>query len=326
MNTDAELQTQNTEVFYDESPAENVVDVDAFLDNKWDEIQSREEQDVKNNDIDLQKNQVEHKENEAEAEKITRKAPSSWKKHAQESFSSLPEAIQDEILRRENDFHNGLQNYKNLQSIFEPYQPTMQQLGISPEYAVQQLLAVDNVLRNGSQQQKMEALQNILSEYKIQNQDNIVSHETNSNQDLFYKQINDTLAQIKSKQADFDKYLQHQSMQETHRLNSEIMEFAKDKEFFVDVRDEMALLLANGKAKNLQEAYDKALRLNDVVFEKVQSQQKAKESAELMRKATEAKKAARNNVTSSRPFPASANVGKGSIDDFMNEQYDKIFK
>jgi hypothetical protein len=324
MNVNTELQTQNTEVVSHENNSGSEMDVDSFLESKWNEIDSREDQNININDIDLEKTPAEPQENQLE--KNTKKAPSSWKKHAQESFAALPEAIQDEVLRRENDFHNGLQNYKNLQSIFEPYQPTMQQLGISPEHAVQKLLAVDNVLRNGSQQEKMEVLKNILNEYKIQNQDNLAPRETNNNEDLFYKQINDTLSQIKSKQADFDKYLQHQSMQETHRLNSEIMDFAKDKEFFVEVRDEMALLLANGKAKNLKEAYDKAVRLNDVVFEKIQSQQKAKDSAELMRKAADAKKAARNNVSSSSPFPENSNVGKGSIDDYMTEQYEKIFK
>ena len=55
--------------------------------------------------------------------------PSSWRANVREQFAALPAEVQEEVLRRESDFHKGIEQYRtdadygrNLKSVFAPYQ------------------------------------------------------------------------------------------------------------------------------------------------------------------------------------------------------------
>jgi len=61
-------------------------------------------------------------------------------------------------------------------------------------------------------------------------------------------------------------------MVEDVQLNQSIEQFAQQHEYFDDVRETMADLLDKGLATTLDDAYVKAVRLNDDVFAKAQGQ------------------------------------------------------
>ena len=103
-----------------------------------------------------------------------RKYPSSWKKEPNliNTYADLPDSVIEQIEKRENDFHNGIADYKERAQVADrfnqaisPYMATIQQLGVAPEVAVQKLLGADHGLRYGTPEQKMSQLQSLAQSY-----------------------------------------------------------------------------------------------------------------------------------------------------------------
>lgn len=73
----------------------------------------------------------------------------------------------------------------------------------------------------------------------------------------------------------------HERFQQTEnqQIESTLSAFASDPKhpYFQDVREDMGLLLSNGKAKTLEEAYSKAVRMNDGIWSQLE-EEKAKEA------------------------------------------------
>ena len=84
---------------------------------------------------------------------------------------------------------------------------------------------------------------------------------------------------------------QQEQAQNAATLN-EIAQFSKGKEYFEEVKPAMVKLLQSGMATTLQEAYDKALKLDDELSEQIQKATQARTEAERRRRANRAAKAA----------------------------------
>jgi ferritin-like metal-binding protein YciE len=103
---------------------------------------------------------------------------------------------------------------------------------------------------------------------------------------------------------------QHIERQQAETLQSTISQFEQAKDangkplrpHFADVRLDMGRLIASGAAQGLEDAYAKAVRMNDAVWAKAQAveeaERAAKAKAEAAAKAAEAKKAASINLRS----------------------------
>jgi hypothetical protein len=102
---------------------------------------------------------------------------------------------------------------------------------------------------------------------------------------------------------------QGQQAREAASLNSEIADFSKGKEHFETVREDMAALLQTGRATTLQDAYDKAVRINPVTFAAEQAKQLAMQNADKAKKAADAKRSASVNITSRGVIAPKAAVG-----------------
>jgi hypothetical protein len=90
---------------------------------------------------------------------------------------------------------------------------------------------------------------------------------------------------------------------EEANLGQTIEQFADGKEYFEDVRGTMADLLDRGLAKDLDDAYTKALRLNDDVFGKWQASQHANTDRQRLEQANQAAKAAKASAVSVKGSP-----------------------
>jgi hypothetical protein len=112
---------------------------------------------------------------EEPAEQLPEKRPpSSWKKDAAAEFDKLPAHVQDEILRRETDFHRGIEGFKthadlgkSMERAIQPYMQTIQSLGVSPDAAVGKHLQADHILRTSAPDQKAAYLSQLAQEYGI---------------------------------------------------------------------------------------------------------------------------------------------------------------
>ena len=191
-----------------------------------------------------------------------KRAPSSWKKEAAAEFDKLPPHVQDEVLRRETDFHKGIEGFKqhadlgrSMERALQPYMQTIQQLGVAPDQAVGALLRADAMLRNPDPAQRAQYFATLAQQYKI----DLGQVAQVPQKDPYTFELEQRLAQLQQQQEQFQ---QSQQQREREALNSELQAFAATAEHFEAVKEDMAALLQAGRATDLKAAYDKAVYAN----------------------------------------------------------------
>ena len=106
-------------------------------------------------------------------------------------------------------------------------------------------------------------------------------------------------------------------------LQRHIDDFKKDKPYFDEARDDMVALLNGGRAKGLDDAYEKATYANPEIRQRILTDQRKaedkKRDAEAKAKAEAARKSASINVKSSSVSP-----NPKTIDDTLEETYRQI--
>ncbi len=248
------------------------------------------------------------------------KAPNTWRKEAQEKFASADPVIQAEIEKRENEFHKGIEQYKaaanfaqSMERSIAPYSATLQSLGISPDKAVNELLAADHRLRYGSAQDKANYMQVLAQTYGVD--------MSLAQQEQQY--IDPNVSAMQQRVQQLEGYLQQQQLmgqqQEQQTLNSEIAAFSADPKHshFDAVRGHMAALLQAGQAKDLADAYEQAVYANPSTRAAMLQQQADTARKENALKAQQAKTAASVNVRARPSMPTSQPIG--SMDDTIRQ-------
>ena len=223
-----------------------------------------------------------------------KRAPSSWKKDAAAEFDKLPPHVQDEVLRRETDFHKGIEGFKqhadlgrSMERTLQPYMDTIRQLGVAPDQAVGALLRADAMLRNPDPNARAQYFATLAQQYGI---DLGIAAQV-PQKDPYTLQLEQRLNQLQQQQESFQ---QSQQEQERNALNSEIQAFASTAEHFEAVKEDMAALLQAGRATDLKDAYDKAVYANPQTRQALLEQQRSEalKQAQTAALATRAKAAA----------------------------------
>lgn len=262
-------------------------------------------------------------EEEAPAKAIP--APQTWRKEAAEAFAALPDVVKAEVLKREEDIHKGISQYKDdaafaqsVKSVLQPHAELFKQSGVDPLRQVQSLLNAHVSLATQSAEQRLHTFTQLASEYGVSISDlsNLVDSTTpevlalrQELNTLKSNLTNMTQAQLSAKQA------------ETTAL---VSAFAQDPAhpYFDEVANDIAVLIERGVAGTLAEAYEKAVWMNPTIRAKEtarqqeEAQAKAKEAAS--KKVAEAKKATAANIKS-KAKSGSATTPLGSIDDTLSE-------
>ncbi len=220
----------------------------------------------------------------------------SWKKEAQTALSSLPPETQHMIQEREEQFHRGIEQYKSFANegkrysrVMAPYMDYLNQLEVTPEQAIPRLIETERVLRTAPIEQRKQMFLQLAHDYGINTQD-----LTNTNFDPYRYQLEQRLAE---QQAQLQALSQSRQMAEEANLTQSVDQFASTHEHFEEVRGTMADLLDRCFANNLEEAYAKAVRLNDDVYAQM-AQQPQQQNVGMMRtqRAVQAAKAASVSV------------------------------
>lgn len=243
---------------------------------------------------------------EQQTEQPAKRAPSSWKKEAAAEFDKLPPHVQDEVLRRETDFHKGIEGFKShadlgrsIEKTLQPYMPTIQQLGVTPDVAISSLLKADAGLRYGTPEQKAQHLANLAQTYGIDM--GVVAQVPQKDHYTF--QLEQRLSQLQQQQEQFQ---QSQQEQQREALNSELQAFAATAEHFEAVKEDMAALLQAGRATDLKDAYDKAVYANPQTRQALLEQQRQEALKQAQTHALNARaKAASVSVRGSSPASGS---------------------
>lgn len=248
-------------------------------------------------------------------------APKTWRPEAAAKFATLPPEVQQEVLKREEDMFRGLEGYKAdanvgkaVNQILQPYMPMLQQAGLNPLQQVEGLMQAHYLLATGTPEQKQMLFQRLAQDYGV---------------NLGYEQpyIDPQVQALQKQLSDLQSKLSGREQQEAaaarSQLQSQIDTFASDPAhpYFDEVANDIAGLLRSGAAKDLADAYEKAVWANPVTRAKEQgrltAEADAKAKAEAATKATQARKATGANV-SAKAKAASAAAPTGSIDDTLN--------
>ena len=244
-------------------------------------------------------------------EKPAKPRPSSWKKDYEESWGKLDPTLQDYISQRESDFAKGVSTYKSqwdqaqpIMSTIEKFAPVLQQNGLDAATWINSLGTAHQTLVYGNPDQKLQMFAQLANDYGV-DLNGLTGGQGVSPQ---FSMIAQELSQIKNQ---WQQFQSQQEQQEQTQLKGEIESFSKDKPYFDDVRETMAGLLQNNMASDLNTAYDKAIRLHDDIWQKVQSEQVKSSQTELKSKLA-AVKAKAISPKSSSPTATIGLGGKGN--------------
>ena len=251
----------------------------------------------------------------------TLQPPKTWRPEAAAKFATLPPEVQQEVLKREEDIFKGLESYKAdasigkaLKGVVQPYLQVFQSQGIDPMQQVSGLMRAHVALATGTPEQKQQFFQHLAKEYGV---------DLDTEAPYVDPQVAGLQKQLSDLQSRLNGREQHEANEARSKLQAEIDSFASDPahQYFDEVANDMTGLLRSGAAKDLKDAYDKAIWANPITRAKEQArltaEAEAKAKAEAAERAKQARKATGANVKSSAKA-ASGTAPLGSIDDTLN--------
>jgi len=218
------------------------------------------------------------------------KAPQSWKVDAREMWGQLSPRVQQEVLRREKEIATALKDagesqksWAQFQQIVAPYSGMMQAEGAAPLQAVQNLLQTAAALRTAPPQHKAQLVAGLVRQFGIPIDllDSALAGQPSPQQgqeaaptapyrDPRVDQLMATLQQAQQQRA--------VAMQQKNR--AEIEQFKASREFFEDVREDMADIIdarnRRGISLSLEDAYNLAVSMHPEISAVLKQREAAK--------------------------------------------------
>lgn len=302
---------------------------------------------------ETKKSASEKAETKPNEEKKTIRAPSSWSAKAKDTFYELPDHIKQEVLKREEDFHSGIKQYKEksdyaekIQKIIQPYEPALRASGQNTEQVIQTLLDASYRLSQGTPQQKAQYLLQVAQESGADLQSLINSGDNNQNTgDNYSAEQSKYIQQLEQRLNYLEGHTKQQatlSMQkQEQQITSQIEQFKNAVDdagmpkhpYFENVESDMAALITIAKqqgrpAPTLSEAYEQAVWVNpqtrEALLLKQQKESQARKEAEASRKAQEAARKTHTNVRTTPSVEFTPNAPMGDIRQTMRAALNDI--
>lgn len=248
---------------------------------------------------------------------VWRRPPASWKKDFHEVWQKADPKMQEYAWQREEQMRAGVEPLLSkaqfadaMQEAISPYMQTIQGLGLTPDKAVAALMDADHKLRNSDPQAKLQYFAQLAQSYGInlgamQGQPAQQGQAAPQSVDPMVWQLQNELNKVRG---EVMGWKQQQEMVENQTLLNEINQFSLKADHFEDVRPAMIQLLQSGMAQTLDEAYEKAIRLDPNLFEQVSKAQQAEIVAKQAKEANKAAKAARAAAVSVRSATPGVNT------------------
>jgi len=289
------------------------IDRKELLAQQFDDMQADEQPEPKeskpraSNGKFVAKEEAEPDEAPAVEEPVWKRPPSSWKPDYHEVWQSADPRLQEYAYQREQEMRAGIEPLRSkaqfadqINEAIQPYMTTIQGLGIDAPRAIKALMEADHALRYSPPEQKRAYLANLASQYGI-NLGEVDPYSQVGPVDPNYYALQNELNSVRGEIISFK---QQQEQAENQSLLGEINNFATKAEYFEEARPTMIQLLQSGVAGTLEEAYEKAIRLNDDLFQQTQQRSQAEAAAQKASSANRAAKAAKAaavSVKSSTP-------------------------
>ena len=255
-----------------------------------------------------------------ESEDTSLSAPDNWNEDDSKMFDSLPNEAKERLLKREKemtadytrktqDLANQRKEFEALDKVLEPARHTIAATGIGEAEYISRLLNADAALRQNPQM----ALRQLAQGYGINLPSDNTESESWDDPDPQYAQMQ---KQLQAVQGELNQFKQHNIQAARSETENQINVFSEQKDadgnlkhpHFDKLRVKMGNLIDAGEAKGMEEAYNKALRLDDDLYAETLKTQTAKAKKEEEKK----RKLAVEKARKVKP-KTSANPPKGSV-------------
>lgn len=192
----------------------------------------------------------------------------------QKLFLARYNAIEGDYTRKTQEIAEQRKRYEPLISKADKWSPYFQQIGMTPDAALDALAQAEYTLRNGSPAEKQAVFARLAHDYGV------APFTGQQPQGYAQPQSDPTVATLLQ---EVQALKQHQELSENQKVQSEIESFRQAKAqdgspqypHFERVRETMGRLIDGGHADDLPTAYAKAVRLDDELFkETVESERK----------------------------------------------------
>jgi hypothetical protein len=262
-------------------------------------------------------------------EPVWKRPPQSWKKEMHDFWSKADPRLQEYAYQREEQMRAGIEPIRSkaefadkVNEAIAPYMDTIRGLGIDPPQAIRALMEADNILRSSSPQDRLNYFHSLARSYGI----DLTAQGQPAPQapvDPNFVALQNELVKIRG---EVTGWKQAQEEAAYAALLDEVQQFSTKAEHFEAARKTMIPLMESGIATTLEDAYDKALRLDPELFAASQQAQQAAAAAQRKASADKAAKAARAAAVSVRGSTPGAPAAKNSADrrSLLAEQFDGL--
>ena len=269
-------------------------------------------------------------EEEAPAEEpVWKRPPASWKKDYHEVWQTADDRLKEYAWTREEQMKAGVEPLKakaqfadQMQEVVQPFMQTISGLGIDAPKAVKALLEADHALRYSTPEQKLQLFNRLAQQYGV----NLGQMEGLPQQTLADPAVYALQNELNAVRGEVNTWKQQQEQAQNQTLLGEIGQFSQKVEHFEEARPAMIQLLQSGMATDLQDAYEKAIRLDPNLFDAVQQSKQAEVDATKRMAANKAVKSARAaavSVKSSTPGTATTTKAQDRRS-LLAEQFDAV--
>ena len=226
------------------------------------------------------------------------RAPASWKPELREHWATLPDGVRSEIYRRESEVQRTLQETAEARKTAEavmktiaPYEAFIKAENSNPLQAIDNLMSTAARLRTGTAPELAQLVAGIVNQFGIgrfgnsfiELLDGALASQTpkvDPQQNAIEQVLNQKLAPVQQMLNQFQQAQAQQQQMVQQQAVNEVEQFLSKAEFGNDVREDMADILEvaqrRGINMTLQDAYKKAVMMNDnvrsVLTQRVQSQ------------------------------------------------------
>lgn len=256
------------------------------------------------------------------AKQLAIRAPASWSPAAKATFDKLPPEVQQAVAKREQEIDHGLRRkseevkrYEPLEQIIAPRRAVWSAQGMDETTAIKTLLAAQDLLERDPKQ----GLEFLARSYGV----NIASLSAQPQGQPYQAQpAPDSHPEIAALKQQLQVLQSQVQTAQTAPIVSQIDAFQNDPAnlYFENVRDDMAVLLHNGKASDLKEAYDMACWMRPDIRPFLQTAQAP--AVPMQDKAAQARRAA-VSVTGS-PGQTAIRKSNGSIEDDIRAAFEEV--
>ncbi len=259
-------------------------------------------------------------------EPVWKRPPASWKKDYHDVWQTADDRMKEYAWQREEQMKAGVQPLMEkarladqFQEVLNPYMDTIRGLNIEPTQAVKALMEADHALRFSDPQQKQQLFMRLAQQYGVTLGGELQQQPFDPNISALQQELNRVRGEVMS-------WKEQQEQMQNQSLMGEINSFALKAEHFEEARPTMISLLQSGVASTLEEAYEKAIRLDDNLYQQVQQSRQAQAETQQKVVANQAAKKARAAAVSVRSAAPGATTATKAQDrrSLLAEQFDSV--